>query len=152
MEVSPGAQFTIALWLCIAKHACSTVRCCWRKLGCDVMMAYHTGDSFMAHWVNRLMRCDKSMLNCGTSVLHLSLQAWVAGFKSSTRVAGTDQSVSVQERSNMVFLCRGGARCSTHPGPITTIILILISRVYFNQRVQSNLLDCIKASWELLCR
>lgn len=28
----------------------------------------------MDQWVNRLMRCDKSMLNCGLSALHLYLQ------------------------------------------------------------------------------
>lgn len=38
-------------------------------------MVYHTWDSFMDQWLNRLMRCDKSWLNCGAGVMHLSLQA-----------------------------------------------------------------------------
>lgn len=42
----------------------STARCCSRKLGCDVVMAYHRRETvFMGHCVNRLMRCDKSLLS-----------------------------------------------------------------------------------------
>lgn len=67
-------------------------------------MAYHTGDSFMDHWVNRLMRCDKSMLNCGASVLHLSLQARGPQSKSSVGLFDIDQSFSAKEHSNMFFL------------------------------------------------
>lgn len=59
------------------------------KLGCDVMMADHTGDSFMGRWVNRLMRCDKRRLSCGVTVPHLSFSS---RFESRMKLLDIDPS------------------------------------------------------------
>lgn len=71
-------------------------------------MAYRTGDSFMDHWINRQMGCDKSRLNCGVRVPHLSLQASGPWSKSSIEIFYIDQSFSIKERhSSMSFLMQG---------------------------------------------
>ena len=59
------------------------------------MMAYHTGDGFMDQWLNRLMRCDKSKLNCGASLLHLLLQAFGPWSRSRVDIFDIDQSFSI---------------------------------------------------------
>lgn len=65
-------------------------------------MAHHTGDSFMDRWLNKLMRCDKSRLNCGVSAPHLSLQASGPWSESSVEVFYIDQSFSTKEHQHVV--------------------------------------------------